>query len=242
MPVPKRAAKQQESTPAAAYAMRDDTQAVSDAPVPLVERARPPFILCYNPLGWAPADVDGTVVWLPEVMEIPVIPGTNGAFVTLKGQDPSDSIRSMRAYLRDERGLVPLDRALQVPPGVLPAGVPGGSWSRSLEVRVRGIQGQVVSYLTPWHLAAPTMPGAPIKFKLHRASWDRFRAWLVSEGHIVADATLAAVQAEHVRRAAARLDRAETTAYPNEAIATKRIAARRAVLESAQGAQLPEVA
>lgn len=242
MPVPKQTPRQREPATAPALQMRDDAAAISDAPVPLVEVARPPFLLCYNPVGWAPTEVGGKMVWLPEIMEIPVIPGTNGAFVLMKGQDPSDSIRSMIAYLSDERGLVPLDRALQVPPGVLPAGVPGGSWSRSLKCRLQRVGGQHTTYLTPWHVAQPAATGSPLRFKLHRASWDAFRAWLVSEGHVVADATLAAVQAEHRRRAATRLDRAETRAYPNEAVATRRIATRQAELDAATNAQLPEVA
>ena len=217
-------------------------QAISDAPVPLVDAVRPPFLLVYNPLGWTPTKVGTDTVWLPEILEIPVIPGTNGAFVLAKGQDPSESIRSMKTYLREERGLYPLDQALQVPAGVHPAGVPGGSWSRSITCRTSRQGGSQTIHVTPWHVAQPAMPGGPLRFKIDRPTWDAFRLWLVTSGTIQVDATLEAVQAEHRRRYAIRLDRSETRQYPNEAIASKRIASRRADLDAAINARVPEVA
>lgn len=240
MAAPKRPARAPDTGPA--FEMRDDREAISDRPVPLVAQVRPPFLLVYNPLGWAPQVVDGVSLWLPEIVEIPVIPGTNGAFVRTKDQPASDVIRSMRAYLRDERGLYPLDQDLQVPASVLPTGVPGGSWSRSMSCRIGTVGGVHTSHLTPWHRPQPALPGRPLAFKLDRVTWDRFRAWLVSDGHIVADATLEAVQAEYRRRAATRLSRVETRAYPSPDVAARKIAERRADLDMVDNARAPEVA
>lgn len=238
MAVPKGAARR-EAQSAPPLQMRDSGGEIRDTPLPIVAEVRPPFLLAVNPLGWTPLEVDGKPVWLPEVREVPIVPGTNGAFVTLRGQDPAESVISMRQYLRDERGLYPLDRALVVPASVLPAGVAPGSWSREIDCRTRTSGSKQTTHITPWHVPQPAMPGAPIRFELDLPSWNRFRAWLVSAGHVQADSTLEIVQREWLRRAHVHLERVETRAYPSPDVAQRRIAARRAAIEMAEAATIP---
>lgn len=238
MAVPKGIAKREEAA-ASPITMRDSGQAVRATPLPVVAEVRPPFLLAVNPLGWTPVEVDGKALWLPEVREVPVIPGTNGAFVTLRNQDPAESVISMQAYLRTERGLHPLDQALVVPASVLPAGVAPGSWSREIDCRSTRSGAKQVTHITPWHVAQPALPGAPIRFELDIPTWNRFRAWLVSAGHVAADATLEIVQREWLRRAHVHLERVETRAYPSPDVATRRIAARRAAIAMAEAATVP---
>jgi len=237
MAAPKKAASPSSDT--SSVVMRDATAEIDDRRLPLVDRLRPAFLLAYNPVGWAPSDIDGRPVWLPEIVEIPIVPGTNGAFVKLRENDSADSIRSMIAYLRDERGMYPLDQRLQVPAGVLPPGVPGGGWSRAVDCRIRQSGDRLVTYVTPWHIAQPARQGQPITFRLHRPSWDLFRRWLVDAGHIVADGTLEAVQAEHRRRAADRLKLIEARPYPTSELAAKRVGEARANVERIDAATVP---
>jgi hypothetical protein len=210
--------------------------------VPLVDRIRPAFLLAYNPMGWAPGKINGEPVWLPEIIEIPAVPGTNGCYTLMGQQTQADMIRSMRDYLRDERGLYTLAQDLEIPATVLPAGKSPGSWVREVTVRVAGTAGTATTYITPWHVARPGLPGPPIRFRLDRTSWDRFRRWLVAEGHVEVDATYEAVRDEYVRRAQVRLDRTESRLYPTPEVAARRVGQRQADLDFASKALTPEAA
>jgi hypothetical protein len=157
--------------------------------------ATPPFLLRHHPSHWSAESegLDGTY-WLPEISILPLVPGAHLVKTRKGNEDPSESIK-LAVNTDANNGWTALDPSTPIPADCLPAGVPVGGYRRPVPCTdpLRGTPG--TRHLEAWDVPKQWVPGSGAQKYVHdRASYNRWRLWLVMQG-IIAPPTEDAIQA-----------------------------------------------
>lgn len=165
-------------------------------------RPAPPFLLVHHTGragSWEVADVDGEAVWLPVLMQIPLVPGANGVRTVERGEKPEEAYAGLVAKLRRDGAVV------------IPANedVCGVRYMRAQEVQ-RGIRFTMFCET----VSKNPMPDKKDLVTFDHGAYNKWRAELVTSGAIPAppDAVLALVT--NAAKAAVSRWRGNKSAHP----------------------------
>lgn len=151
----------------------------------------------------------GAPTWLPVLQPYPIRPGAAGVRTVTAGE-PRSRMWARPVQLLQEDGAIVLPLDLQVDAENLPNGVPAGAYLRESDC----IGG--VFYHSAWERPRRGIRGNTVTHDMDRASYNRWRAQLVTSGVIPLPS--AEVLAEAQRRASRRVDTAARDAtLPQEA-------------------------
>tara|TARA_B100001094_G_C18126147_1_gene769586 strand:+ start:697 stop:1431 length:735 start_codon:yes stop_codon:yes gene_type:complete len=156
-------------------------------------RPAPPFLLRHWPLNWEIAEVEGAAVWLPEVSPHLLVKGAAG-IRTPAPHEPESNAYADAVLAARRLGWVYLPLSAEIPAKLLPPGVPAGRYRR----RVRGVhpitKALAETWVTAWDVPQPGLASQPLRFTMHRESWDKWRAALVAAGTLAAPTEVAKAQ------------------------------------------------
>lgn len=198
-----------------------------------------PFLLKHHWSAWEVASegLDGPQ-WLPKLKKHVIRPGINHVHTLKRGQASHEAYQD-GVEIESRAGWTfiqqhPLDEDHR------PAGVPEGPYVREVDVRDprTGTTGQ--AYLEAWQVPLPTLPGdeAGQRFRFDRASYNRWRFWLVESGQI-------AKPPDHVTKRIAttyddRVAATQTKQWPTTDMAATMTAKAKAIADLHAKAEVPD--
>lgn len=130
------------------------------------------------PGSWEPAEIDGQSYWLPVLSPFILTVGVNGFRTAASGEDPSSRVSRSKVVLTDRGGEL-LDVSLPVPAEFVPPGqAVGPGFLRSAPCRGGKF------YHIVWDVPRQPLAGREMTPEHYRDLFNRWRRWLVEEGHI----------------------------------------------------------
>ena len=208
----------------------------------LVAGPTPVFHLVHHPDNWEIGHVRnpaGELVayWLPELSEIPVVPGVNQCRTIRRGERPEAAYLGALAWMT-RRGQV------AIPMDAIVGDTAGYVSQTPCRHPITGRSG--VRHFDVWSRPKPTKPGKCVKFWRDNEAHNAWRLALVMGGWVMPDGTTGRlpdvdpdVIAEKIDRAKYHLARKEAeTGLPERAYENE-VAVRRKIVETASGAIVP---
>lgn len=144
------------------------------------------FFLRHHPAQWE-AESDGLdeMTWLPDIGPMYLAPGAHLVRTRRSGEDPRKTWEHA-ANVDGNKGWIQLDAFREIPTDCLPPGVPAGGYLRGVQCKDPKSGAEGVRYIEAWSVPAQPVPGRPQRFKFDRASYNRWRLWLVTSGQVPA--------------------------------------------------------
>lgn len=206
--------------------------------VPAV-RARPnwPFLLASVPTDWEVDVVDGKPMLLPVLRQVTLQPGVN-MVRTRDRTEPTDvAITDATAYAK-KRGWTVLSVLDPVTdPAHLPKGAAAGPYLRELPARAMVTDPVGKLYIDVWEVPVATPGDEEQAFQRDRASFNRWRSYLVTSGVIAPPSEL--IKQRLLNRARTHLERKQATPYPDAELKSDRVKKLKDQIKSIETAKVP---
>jgi hypothetical protein len=183
-----------------------------DGPSPtpgLARHPNPAFFLVHHPKSWE-VESEGlkAPTFLPVFAPFALLPGAGGVRTRDRGEAKSESYRRAVGDRRD-RGEIFIDPNKPLAADHRPAGTPEGGYLRAAPCRDPKTGTEGLFHDEVWNVP---LQGGGARFD--RASYNRWRAWLVESGAVPPCSD--GVKAQMRRRFEARVEQAEVAPLPEE--------------------------
>lgn len=208
----------------------DEAAAVAKAP-------NAPFFLRHHPSNWDAEDVDGVTTWLPHIGIFPLVPGAHLVRTRKQGEALHETFRNAK-NTDENAGWIHLSHSQAVPAGCLPEGVGSGGYLRGLDCKDPRSSTTGTYHTEAWNVARAPVKGRPQRFAFDRASYNRWRLWLVTSGIVPPPAP--DVIAEMVAAKSGRPARIASVPRPED-LRTKLVSEAEKVVADMAGAKVPGV-
>jgi hypothetical protein len=195
------------------------------------------FHLVHGRNNWEIGDVDGTAYWLPELVEVQVVPGVNQCRTVRQGEPPENAYLGQLAWLASRKQIaIPMDAKVGTTTSYL---------ARTDCIHPRTKRAGV-RHFDAWSRPKPTEEGQGVKFWRDTQAYNRWRLELVQHGWVRPDGTTGRlpdanpdVIAKKVDRAKFHLSRKEAESGLPDRAYKEEVDKRLAQVEQVTGAQVP---